>query len=1188
MKNASTTKIFRRLITQNIVLPLLLTAVLCGIFVSQIQALLAVNQMVRKTDKVISLANDTLKNIIDCETGVRGFLLNGTIEFLEPYQRGLPHVIPALQSIEQLVSENPVQVERIRTIRELFNTWTSLSEVRVDAKANKKPVLSSAQRAMLVMDSIRGHFNDTLAMENSFRAQQIQDVETTTRNSLTITLLLSVITGALLAYFGRKQLMSLSKSYEGTLEAQTKQNEDLKEQEWLNRGQAELLDAIRGEISVKEISQRTLKFLAHFLEAQVGSLYTTNFAKTSNAVFQRSATFAMEQGDGHASPARTQFRKGETLLGQAIEENTVLVLNEVPTGYLTISSALGSMTPNHLILAPFVSDSRSIGAVELGFIKAPPAKAKTLLLRISEPLGVLVQSAMMRAQQNDLLEETQKLNENLQTQQEELRVANEELAEQSRTLQDSQVKLSTQQAELEQTNEELEEQTRVLENQKNLVDRRNEELIDAQKNLRKQSDELEKGSKYKSEFLANMSHELRTPLNSTLILAKLLADNSDGNLEPEQVKFAETIYSSGNDLLQLINDILDLSKVEAGHLELNPEQISIPRLCSTLTTLFGPIAGQKQIEFKIEVEPNLKTNLKTDSLRLEQILKNFLSNAFKFTPHGSVSLKIFNPKPGSGKIAFTVRDSGIGISPDHQEVIFEAFRQADGTTNRKYGGTGLGLSISMQLSRLLGGKIGVESEPNKGSAFTLTLPEEFPNAEITGTLLSPVLGKSADAKDLFAGTASAPRNSSEAKALGSTENHSVPFPVVPTKAFGEDDRTRTVRSRKILVIEDDVTFAHILFDIAHELQFDCLVAESAQEGLELATTHLPDAVILDMKLPDYSGLWVLDRLKAQPETRHIPVHIVSGHDNVQAALHKGAIGHLHKPVSRENLMNVFNQLRDKFTRQKKKVLIVEDDSVQRESLKRLIGDPDTEVVTVATGRDVLELIQRDTWDCLIVDLGLPDMTGFELLDQISEQDIGSYPPIIVYTGRSLSREQEEKLRKYSQSVIIKGAKSPERLLDEVSLFLHRVESRMPPDRQKLLKTYREREKIFDGRVILVADDDARNIFALTSALEHSGAKVEIARNGKEAILKLETKPEIDLVLMDVMMPEMDGLEAMTEIRKRPEWKRLPIIAVTAKAMKDDHERCLEAGANDYLPKPIDLTKLLALIRVWMPLAGRLG
>lgn len=1183
MKNASTTQTFRRLITQNIILPLLLTTILCGVFVLQIQSLLSVNRMLSYSDKVIVLANDTMKNITDCETGVRGYLLNGAISFLEPYQKGLPRVMPALETMETLVSDNPVQMERIKTIRELFVTWLKLSEVRVDAKSFKKPLLVDAERAKMVMDGIREHFSSVLATANTLRAKRLDEVDVATRNSLTITLILSVITGAFLAYFGRKQLMSLSKTYEETLDIQTKQNKSLKEQEWLNRGQAELLDAIRGEISVPEISRRTLQFLAHFLDAQVGSLYTSNFTKSSNAVFQRTAGFAIDQWDHQSTSSRTHFRKGETLLGQAVEENTVLILNDVPPGYLSISSSLGAMTPNHLVLAPFVSDSRAIGAIELGFVNPPPAAVRTLLLRISEPLGVLVQSAMMRVQQTDLLEETQKLNENLQTQQEELRVANEELAEQARTLQESQVKLSSQQAELEQTNEELEEQARVLENQKDLVDRRNDELVDAQKNLRRQAEELEKGSKYKSEFLANMSHELRTPLNSTLILAKLLADNSSGNLEQEQVKFAETIYSSGNDLLQLINDILDLSKVEAGHLELNPEVISIPRLCSTLTTLFGPIAGQKKIEFKVDVDPGLKANLNTDSLRLEQILKNFLSNAFKFTPHGSVSLKIFRPASEKGKIAFTVRDSGIGISPDHQEVIFEAFRQADGTTNRKYGGTGLGLSISMQLARLLGGKISVESEPNKGSAFTLVVPEEFSFGGPTPSPFIPGTDQTEKAKDPWAGTASAQNGASDTSEPGQASS-----PIIPSKAFGEDDRARPPGSRKILVIEDDVTFAHILFDIAHELQFDCLVAESAQEGLELAMTHSPDAVILDMKLPDYSGLWVLDRLKAQPETRHIPVHIVSGHNNVQAALHKGAIGHLHKPVSRENLVNVFNQLRDKFTRQKKKVLIVEDDTVQSESLKRLIGDPDTEVVTAATGRDVLELVQKETWDCLIVDLGLPDMTGFELLDQISQQDIGSYPPIIVYTGKSLNREQEEKLRKYSQSVIIKGAKSPERLLDEVSLFLHRVESRMPPDRQKLLKTYREREKIFEGRVILVADDDARNIFALTSALEHSGAKVEIARNGREAIQKLESKPEIDLVLMDVMMPEMDGLEATREIRRRSEWKRLPIIAVTAKAMKDDHDRCLEAGANDYLPKPIDLTKLLALIRVWMPMAGRLG
>jgi len=701
------------------------------------------------------------------------------------------------------------------------------------------------------------------------------------------------------------------------------------------------------------------------------------------------------------------------------------------------------------------------------------------------------------------------------------------------------------------------------------MDRNNEELNIAQVELEARAEELQRSSKYKSEFLANMSHELRTPLNSSLILAKLLAENPTENLTTEQVKFAESIYSAGNDLLNLINDILDISKVEAGKLDMRPETTSVARLVEGLRGMFQPMAADKKLDFNVELQAGAPTLLFTDRQRLEQVLKNLLSNAIKFTERGSVSLTV-SRQPGEG-ITFTVRDTGIGIAEEHQESIFEAFRQADGTTNRRYGGTGLGLSISRDLAKLLGGSITVTSAPEQGSIFTLVVPEQYVEqvqleyGEQPVAVAAPVMAM--------------PRGIPVA---------AVTVPTAPAIPDFADDRDKAPFStRCMLVIEDEVSFAQILYDLAHELGYQCLVAHAADEGFNLAAQFIPDAILLDMRLPDHSGLTVLQRLKELAPTRHIPVHVISVEDRQEAAMHMGAIGYAVKPTTREELKDVFAKLEAKLTQKVKRILLVEDDALQRDSIARLIGDDDIEITAVGFAQDALDLLRDNVYDCMIIDLKLPDMLGNDLLKCMSTEDICSFPPVIVYTGRNLTRDEETELLKYSRSIIIKGARSPERLLDEVTLFLHKVESKLSSERQKMLRTARSRDKVFEGRKILVVDDDVRNIFALTSALEHKGAVVEIARNGREAINKLNDVDDIDLVLMDVMMPEMDGYEATVEIRKDPRWRKLPIIAVTAKAMRDDQERCLQAGSNDYLAKPIDLDRLFSLIRVWLPKMERI-
>ena len=789
--------------------------------------------------------------------------------------------------------------------------------------------------------------------------------------------------------------------------------------------------------------------------------------------------------------------------------------------------------------------------VELGFFRTLQAEDLELMSRLSESLGVAIRSSRDRTRLEELLEETQRQGEELQTQQEELRVSNEELEVQARSLKESQAQLESQQAELEQTNSQLEEQTQLLEHQR-------DELATAQTVLGEKAADLERANQYKSEFLANMSHELRTPLNSSLILSKILADNRSGNLTAEQIKFAQTISSAGNDLLAIINDILDLSKIEAGKVELVPETVVVARVMDNLVKTFQPVAQNKGLGFEATVATHAPERLETDAQRLGQILKNLISNALKFTETGRVSLRA--AAGSNDTLRFEVEDTGIGISEHQREIIFEAFRQADGSTHRRYGGTGLGLTISRDLARLLGGDISVQSRPGAGSIFTLTLPLTFK----TPLQPRPVLP-----------TAPAPATPAAAARI----------PVPPQV---EDDSARLKPdSRLILIVEDDPPFATILRDLAHELGFQCIVTHTANDALAAVATYRPKAILLDMNLPDYSGLGVLDQLKRNPQMRHIPVHVVSVADYSQQALAMGAIGYAMKPVKREQLTEALQRLEAKFSQGVREVLVVEDDERQRESIRQLLENEDVHITAVRTAADALARLSAQTFDCVVMDLNLPDFSGYELLTKMAEADEVSFPPVIVYTGRSLTRDEEQRLRRFSKSIIIKDARSPERLLDEVTLFLHQVESKLPAERQRMLQAARDRDAALDGRRILVVEDDVRNIFALSSLLEPKGAAIEIARNGREAIEALTRSSlpganSVDLVLMDIMMPEMDGLTAMREIRKRPEWKKLPIIALTAKAMRDDQEKCLAAGANDYIAKPLDVEKLLSLVRVWIP------
>jgi signal transduction histidine kinase/DNA-binding response OmpR family regulator len=917
----------------------------------------------------------------------------------------------------------------------------------------------------------------------------------------------------------------------------------LRQSGWLQQGQVAVARASEGEVDIGVMGERVLGVLAERVNARAAVFYARE-----GKDFRRVAGYGLPANSG----APEVFGQGDGHLWRCVAENRMLTLDTLPDEALTFGSALTRGRTAQAILVPVHADGHLNGVLEFGLDATASDDALALLGRIQDPIGIAIRSAKDRKRVRELLEETRRQSEELRAHGEELAASNEELEEQARTLQQSQQRLEQQQSELEEQNAQLESQAEELETQR-------DELARSQRLLAEQAQRLRTESRYKSEFVANMSHELRTPLNALLIMARLLADNRGGTLTEEQVGWAQTIESSGKDLLALINDILDLSKIEAGKLDLALERVKPRSLADRLIRNFVHQAESKRIELRAEISDDLP-EIETDPGRLGQVLRNFLSNAVKFTERGEIVLSA--RRDGEG-IAFAVRDTGIGIKEAEQEVIFEAFRQADGTISRRYGGTGLGLSISRELAGLLGGIITVESTPGRGSTFTLRLP-----------LFAPV---DATSSPLVITARAAAR---PAEPLPETR---LPRPV----AEAPDDRdSLNPDERKILIVEDDVSFARILVDLAHELGFQCIVAGTAEDGVLAARQYLPDAMVLDVGLPDHSGLSVLDRLKRDTRTRHIPVHMVSVEDYTYEALSQGAISYMMKPVSREKLGQALATIENRLEHRVRTVLIVEDDPVQLKGLKALIGSDEVEVVGAATAAEGLEKVKTQVFDCLVLDMTLPDATGFEFLEALDADHAAAFPPVIVYTARALSEEEELRLRRYSKSIIIKGAKSPERLVDEVTLFLHQVVSDLPERQQKLLTASLNRDARLEGRRILVVEDDIRNVYALTGIFEPHGAQVQIARNGREALEALgrvadSASPSIDLVLMDVMMPEMDGLTATREIRQQARWKDLPIIMLTAKAMADDQEQCLAAGANDYLAKPLDVDKLLSLTRVWM-------
>ncbi|MDQ1639332.1 MAG: hypothetical protein QOF62_2671 [Pyrinomonadaceae bacterium] len=946
------------------------------------------------------------------------------------------------------------------------------------------------------------------------------------------------------------------------------------EQDWLKTNLARFTRMLQGQRDMTTVAQMVLSELAPLVDAQQGVFYV-NESPNGQPVMKLLGGYAYKKRKNLAN----EFHAGEGLVGQCTVERERILVTNVPNNYVYVSSGLGEAPPNNIVVLPVLFEGEVKAVIELSTFQTFNDTHLTFLDQLTESIGIVLNTIAANTRTEDLLQQSQSLAAELQSQQDELKKTNEQLEQQAESLRESEELLKSQQEELQQTNEELQEKAALLARQKAEVEAKNREVEEARWEMEEKAEQLALTSKYKSEFLANMSHELRTPLNSMLILSRQLAENNDENLTGKQVQFAETIHSSGSDLLSLINDILDLSKIESGMMGIEVSDVAIDEIADQLQRSFHQLAQDKNLEFLIERDERLESTLRTDDKRLQQVLMNLLSNAFKFTEEGKVILRIApaakdetyhleSLNRAGDVVAFSVSDTGIGIPTEKQRIIFEPFQQADGTTSRKYGGTGLGLSISREIARLLGGEIRMLSTPGEGSTFTFYLPRNYVPA---GAMTAPSRQQRSDAKEVAAAWTPVNSFDSETMALMASES----------SALLDDRNEIQSGDRVVLIVEDDISFAGILLDLAREKGFKALVATNGMAALALAQKYKPAAITLDIRLPDRDGWQVLDRLKHDPATRHIPVHIISVEEERQRALKQGAFNHVQKPVTREILVKAFDDIGDFAERPVRKLLVVEDDDVQRMSVVELIGNGDVKTTAVATGNEALAILKDERFDCMVLDLKLPDMSGFDLIEKL-QTDLGRYDlPIIIYTGKELTRKEELHLKKVADAIIVKEASSPERLLAETALFLHRVEADLPEPKRRMLEKFHRNDPVLAGRKVLVVDDDVRNIFALTSALEAHNMEVIHAENGQEGIDLLQSSPGVEAVLMDIMMPEMDGYEAITAIRQMDEFKQLPIIALTAKAMKADRDHCLEVGASDYISKPLDIDQLLSLLRVWL-------
>ncbi len=1108
------------------------------------EALVDTNAEVNHTYEVLSEFDKILISAVNAEGSVRGFIITGNPQYFEFYNNAQNESEEHIEQATQLTKDNPQQQRALEELRSLTQThFDYLAKCIALKKISSDQVnaLFETGESKKILDQIRKGIAQANAVKKKLLSERKQSsADDTNKFEVFFGLLLGSIMLAMgVGYF----------SLIANLTALRKAEQQASEKNWSLTGSSALIVDLQGNKSPQQLAATILQHLASFLEIPIGVLYI--------AERNESLSIIGAHGMNKKTTDFSSIRFGDGLAGVAAQEKRTNFLREVKMQHFNISTSFGHLRPQMIAAVPLLFENRVTGVLELGTLNDFTAKQLQYITFISGSLASALDAAMVRTQAQQLLEETQRQAEELSAQQEELKLSNEELQSKTELLQKSDVELKEQQVELQQINVELEEKANLLEQQKlNLETAKTEIEIKAQ--------EIELSSKYKSDFLANMSHELRTPLNSILILSQLLTENRNQTLAGKDVEYAKNIHNAGSDLLNLINEILDLAKIEAGKMELDVSETQIHEIIQDIQSSFSALAQKNLIAFEIICSEKVaQVFLSTDKQRLEQILKNLLANAFKFTAQGGrATLTIaHSTQSGADEIVFAVADSGIGIPPEKLNVIFEAFQQADGSTKRKYGGTGLGLSISRQLALALGGFIDVQSVVGKGSTFSLRVPRI--RAQNTGL------------------TTSISNNHTEISISG--QSHSS-FNRIEAAAvsISDDDRNHILTTdRVILIIEDDLHFASLLLDFVRKRKYKGIIASQGNIGISLARQYKPDAIFLDLQLPVMDGLMVLRQIKSDPTLRHIPVQIISGRDEKKTGLALGAFDFIQKPVSVNDLQRLLDKL-ESFTNKKlKRLLIVEDDQVQNHAIRELIGNGDVKCSSAYNGEEAITLLEQDAYDCVIVDLVLPDMTGIQLLEKIKANNLLNKIPIVVYTGKELNKVEITALNKLADTVVLKTADSHERLLDETILFLHRVESKLPKEKQTIIRKLHRTDALLKGKKILLVDDDIRNIYSLTNFLEDEGVECFTAENGKVALQKLDEYPEIDMVLMDVMMPEMDGYEATAAIRQIEKFKALPILALTAKAMKGDKEKCLAAGMSDYISKPVNIEQLLSLMRVWL-------
>lgn len=1155
---------------------------------------------VMHTQRTIRSANQVLMDLQNAETGLRGFLLTGTYSFLDPYYQSLKSLPKSIEYARTLVQDHELQVRRIDSLQVLVDSSLHLLEGLIALK-NAGTVIRVDQlvKGKQIMDASRtliGRFIDVEAALLQVRSEKMHRSSNTTSLFIVAAALISIVITlyfylqirgefkkrermqqalkqkdediskrlAIIQNIAQKisvgdysvrvndeeqdDLGSIGASLNAMAAALEKSFNEINTNEWIQAGLVSLNEMITGNKNEQAIAKDTLAHLVQYGHCLNGAFYLLD---TGNLHLQ--AAYGLESYMKH------QYAPGEGIVGQVFNDRSVRQLTNLSENDFVASTSAGAIKVQNLIWLPLLAKGQCFGVIELGAAHSFGEADLDFYQEAVRIITMEVLAAKARKQVQTLLEETQAQSEELQTQHSELENLNTELEAQTQKLQASEEELRVQQEELLQSNQELEERSRLLEEKNELIASRNLEV-------QKKAEELALSTRYKSEFLANMSHELRTPLNSILLLSRLMVENGDDNLNEDQIESARVIQSSGSSLLSLIDEILDLSKIEAGKMELELSAVHLPALKNDLLNMFAPIAREKGLSFSVDLHPGeTGKDIITDKLRLEQVIRNLLSNAIKFTTQGSVSLTIKPAEDNSDYIQFLVKDTGIGISTENQKIIFEAFQQADGSTRRKFGGTGLGLSISRELARLLGGEITVTSTLGEGSTFSFIVPRSKNAAPV-----KPPPADTTQFTDISI--------LEEEPALVNTSR----LVVADIPEDVSDDRNDlTPADKVILIVEDDTNFAKALLKFTHQRGYKGIIIVRGDMAAPAALQYKPAAILLDIQLPVKDGWQVMDEIKSNPRTRHIPVHIMSSLEVKKESLLKGAIDFINKPIALEQISQIFKKIEDALTGHPKKVLIVEENPKHATALSYFLSNFNIVSEIKDNVEDSISALMSDKVNCVILDMGIPDKTGYETLEAIKQKQGLEDLPIIIFTGKNLSHAEELKIKQYADSIVIKTAHSFQRILDEVGLFLHLVEEHHPSQEKRKINKLGSLNEVLKDKTVLIADDDVRNIFSLTKTLEQYQMKVISTIDGKEALMQLEAHPETSIILMDMMMPEMDGYETIQRIRNKPGYARLPIIAVTAKAMTGDRERCIKAGASDYISKPVDKDQLLSLLRVWL-------